>query len=84
VIDTNVVLDLLHFDDATARPLRIALEGGRVRCVVPTTLGSGGACWRIQVCFGCGSRQRWSRYGLAATGQLQGTPACPKARSTTG
>ncbi|KVW96832.1 hypothetical protein ABW22_06755 [Thiobacillus denitrificans] len=34
VIDTNVVLDLLHFDDATARPLRFALEDGRVRCVV--------------------------------------------------
>jgi len=34
VIDTNVVLDLLHFDDATARPLRLALEAGRVRCVV--------------------------------------------------
>ena len=34
VLDTNVVLDLLHFDDATARPLRNALEAGRVRCVV--------------------------------------------------
>ncbi|WP_018078381.1 PIN domain-containing protein [Thiobacillus denitrificans] len=34
VLDTNVVLDLLHFDDATARPLRLALENGRVRCVV--------------------------------------------------
>ncbi len=34
VLDTNVVLDLLHFDDATAQPLRHALEGGRVRCVV--------------------------------------------------
>lgn len=33
-LDTNVVLDLLHFDDATARPLREALEAGRVRCVV--------------------------------------------------
>lgn len=33
VIDTNVVLDLLHFDDAIARPLRLALEAGRVRCV---------------------------------------------------
>jgi putative PIN family toxin of toxin-antitoxin system len=40
VIDTNVVLDLLHFDDATARPLRLALEAGRVRCVVSdATLG---------------------------------------------
>ena len=34
VLDTNVVLDLLHFDDATARPLRHALEAGRMRCVV--------------------------------------------------
>jgi predicted nucleic acid-binding protein len=34
VLDTNVVLDLLHFDDATACPLRLALEDGRVRCVV--------------------------------------------------
>jgi len=33
VIDTNVVLDLLHFDDVVARPLRLALEAGRVRCV---------------------------------------------------
>ncbi|MHB1214358.1 MAG: PIN domain-containing protein [Thiobacillus sp.] len=32
VLDTNVVLDLLHFDDAVARPLRHALEGGRVHC----------------------------------------------------
>ncbi|MDP1533927.1 MAG: PIN domain-containing protein, partial [Rubrivivax sp.] len=34
MLDTNVVLDLLHFDDATARPLRDALEDGRVRCMV--------------------------------------------------
>jgi predicted nucleic acid-binding protein len=34
VLDTNVVLDLLHFDDAATRPLRHALEDGRVRCVV--------------------------------------------------
>jgi predicted nucleic acid-binding protein len=34
VLDTNVVLDLLHFDDAAARPLRLALEAGRLRCVV--------------------------------------------------
>ncbi len=32
VIDTNVVLDLLHFDDAVARPLWRALEAGRLRC----------------------------------------------------
>lgn len=34
VLDTNVVLDLLHYDDAEARPLLRALEVGRVRCVV--------------------------------------------------
>lgn len=34
VLDTNVVLDLLHFDDATVRPLRHALEAGRVGCAV--------------------------------------------------
>ena len=34
MLDTNVVLDLLHFDDAGARPLLRALEDGRVRCVV--------------------------------------------------
>ena len=34
MLDTNAVLDLLHFDDATARPLRHALEGGRVRWAV--------------------------------------------------
>ena len=33
VLDTNVVLDLFHFDDAAARPLRAALENGYVRCV---------------------------------------------------
>ena len=32
VLDTNVVLDLLHFDDAVARPLLQALQAGRVRC----------------------------------------------------
>ncbi len=34
VLDTNVVLDLLHFDDTLARPLRQALTQGRLRCVV--------------------------------------------------
>jgi predicted nucleic acid-binding protein len=34
VLDTNVVLDLLHFDDPLARPLRQALLAGRLRCVV--------------------------------------------------
>lgn len=40
VLDTNVVLDLLHFGDAVARPLGDAMEAGRVRCVVSdATLG---------------------------------------------
>ena len=34
VLDTNVVLDLLHFDDATARPMLSALKSGRVHCAV--------------------------------------------------
>ena len=39
VLDTNVVLDLLHFDDVDARPLLGALESGRVHCAkTPETL----------------------------------------------
>lgn len=34
VLDTNVVFDLLFFGDAAVQPLRQALEGGRLRCVV--------------------------------------------------
>lgn len=34
MFDTNVVFDLLHFDDATARPLLQALEAGKVCSVV--------------------------------------------------
>lgn len=34
MFDTNVVLDLLHFDDLMARPLLHALDAGRLRCVV--------------------------------------------------
>jgi uncharacterized protein len=34
VLDTNVVLDLLHFDEPAARPLRQALEDGHLCCVV--------------------------------------------------
>ena len=37
MLDTNVVLDLLHFDDPVARPIRHALEAGRVRCVASET-----------------------------------------------
>ena len=34
MLDTNVVLDLLYFDDAGARPLLRALEEGRARSAV--------------------------------------------------
>lgn len=43
MLDTNVVLDLLHFDDATTRPLARALEADLIRCVAsPATLAE----WR--------------------------------------
>ena len=32
VLDTNVVLDLFHFDDPATRPLARALEAGLIRC----------------------------------------------------
>lgn len=32
VLDTNVVLDLLHFRDATASPIRLAIEAARAQC----------------------------------------------------
>jgi len=34
VLDTNVVLDLLHFSDATALPILRALKAGRASCCV--------------------------------------------------
>ncbi len=34
VLDTNVVLDLLHFDDPATRPLLQRLESGQVACAV--------------------------------------------------
>lgn len=34
VLDTNVVLDILHFDDILSRPLRGALETGKLRGAV--------------------------------------------------
>jgi predicted nucleic acid-binding protein len=43
VLDTNVVLDLFHFDDAVARPLRTAFEAGALGCAAsPATLAE----WR--------------------------------------
>lgn len=39
VLDTNVVLDLLHFRDATVLPIRLAIEAGRAQCYAsPGTL----------------------------------------------
>ncbi len=34
MLDTNVVLDLLHFDDPSVQSLKRAVEAGQVRCVV--------------------------------------------------
>lgn len=34
VLDTNVVLDLFHFDDVATRPLRAALDSGHVSGLV--------------------------------------------------
>jgi predicted nucleic acid-binding protein len=34
VLDTNVVLDLLHFDDPSVQSLKRAVEAGHVGCVV--------------------------------------------------
>lgn len=34
VLDTNVVLDLLHFDDPAVAPIRRALDEGRAACFV--------------------------------------------------
>ncbi|NDP47341.1 MAG: putative toxin-antitoxin system toxin component, PIN family [Sulfuriferula multivorans] len=34
VLDTNVVLDLLHFEDVIAQPILEALQHGRVDCAV--------------------------------------------------
>lgn len=43
VLDTNVVLDLFHFDDAVARPLRQAFDAGTLPCAAsPPTLAE----WR--------------------------------------
>lgn len=32
VLDTNIVMDMLHFDDRHTRPLRRAIDTGRVQC----------------------------------------------------
>ncbi len=90
VLDTNVVLDLLHFDDPVARPLRHALEAGRVRCVASeATLEE----WRRVLAypeFGLGPARQaelFARYrALAETGGIddasigaphKGTPIQP-------
>lgn len=43
VLDTNVVLDLFHFDAVATRPLARAVEAGSIRCAAsPATLAE----WR--------------------------------------
>lgn len=43
VLDTNVVLDLFHFDDVVTRPLRQAFDAGTLPCAAsPATLAE----WR--------------------------------------
>ncbi len=43
MLDTNVVLDLFHFDDPATRPLADALEAGLIRCAAsPATMAE----WR--------------------------------------
>lgn len=43
MLDTNVALDIFHFDDAATRPLARALDAGLVRCAAsPATLAE----WR--------------------------------------
>ena len=36
VLDTNIVMDLLHFNDQHTRPLKIAITEGRVQCFSDT------------------------------------------------
>ena len=38
VLDTNVVLDLWHFDDAEARELRVLIEGGALQVLTSRAL----------------------------------------------
>lgn len=38
VLDTNIVLDLLVFEDAAARPLREALQAGRLRWIATSAM----------------------------------------------
>ena len=84
VIDTNVVLDLLHFDDPAARPLLQALEAGRVNCVVnDATLDE----WRRVLAYpefaldptrqaALFARYRALSIKGEATGTLPGLPQC--------
>lgn len=80
VLDTNVVLDLFHFDDAGVRPLREALEAGRLACAAsPATLAE----WQRVLAY--------PRFGLDAAAQASGYahyasrvvlfPDCPSHRT---
>lgn len=70
VLDTNVVLDVLHFDDPAARPLKRALEMGQLRgAATPETFDE---CRRVLAYPGFAldtARQRalLERYRAAAT-----------------
>lgn len=84
VLDTNVVFDLLYFDELAVRPLRLALEAGRVRCgVTEATLGE----WQRVLAypeFSLDDRQQaalFKRYQglstkLEAVESLAGLPRC--------
>ncbi len=60
VLDTNVVLDLLHFQDPAARPLLAALDEGRARCAA--NLATFGEWQRVLAYPG---------FGLVAARQLE-------------
>ncbi len=36
VLDTNIVMDMLHFDDPRTQPLKAALQSGRAQCFSDT------------------------------------------------
>ena len=36
VLDTNIVMDLLHFDDPHTHPLKTAISGGQIQCFSDT------------------------------------------------
>lgn len=61
VLDTNVVLDLFHFDDPMARPLREALEAGALRAVVSAATLAEWQRVLAYPCFGLNPAARQAR-----------------------